>query len=63
MFTILQGIGIGTGSATERWPSQKLREIDLFFWGEKNYLKKIFSSYAKILGETNFHAWEIPQSG
>ena len=34
----------------------------------KNYLKKIFflhisSSYAKILGETNFHAREIPRSG
>ena len=23
----------------------------------------ISSSYAKILGETNFHAWEIPGSG
>ena len=33
----------------------------------KNYLKNIFlrtsSSYAKILGETNFHAREIPRSG
>ena len=23
----------------------------------------ISSSYAKILGETNFHTWEIPRSG
>ena len=23
----------------------------------------ISSSYAKILGETNFHAWKIPGSG
>ena len=23
----------------------------------------ISSSYAKILGETNFHTWKIPQSG
>ena len=23
----------------------------------------ISSSYAKILGETNFHEWEIPRSG
>ena len=22
-----------------------------------------YSSYTKILGETNFHAWEIPGSG
>ena len=35
----------------------------------KNYLKKIFfklhisSSYAKILGETNFRTREIPRSG
>ena len=33
----------------------------------KNYLKRIFlhisSSYAKILGETNFHTREIPRSG
>ena len=41
-----------------------------FFSGaKKNYLKKnifslhISSSYAKILGETNFHAREIPRSG
>ena len=24
---------------------------------------KIFSIYAKILGETNFRTWEIPRSG
>ena len=40
----------------------------LFFVKKKNYLKKIFflhisSSYAKILGETNFHTREIPQCG
>ena len=40
-----------------------------FFSGTKNnYLKKIFflhihSSYAKILGETNFQPREFPQSG
>ena len=44
------------------------KEFDLFFWGGKK-LPKIFfflhisSSYAKILGETNFHAREIPRSG
>ena len=27
------------------------------------FLLHISSSYAKILGETNFHAWEIPRSG
>ena len=41
-----------------------------FFSGVKKKLPKknifflhISSSYAKILGETNFHAREIPQSG
>ena len=40
-----------------------------FFLGEKKLPKKnifflhISSSYAKILGETNFHAREIPRSG
>ena len=34
-----------------------------FFAGEKKNYLKISSSYAKILGETNFHAREIPQSG
>ena len=37
------------------------------FFREKNLLKKIFlyisSSYAKILGETNFRTREIPRSG
>ena len=33
---ILQGLGVGPGSATERWP----RENDLFFWGEKKLPKK-----------------------
>ena len=62
-------IGVGPGSATKRWPSRKSREKDLFFWGEKKLPKFFFfflhisSSYAKILGETNFHAREIPRSG
>ena len=35
---------------------------------QPNYLKKLFflyisSSYAKILGETNFHTWKFPRSG
>ena len=37
------------------------------FFVKKNYLKKyflhIYSSYAKILGETNFQPREIPRSG
>ena len=36
---ILQGLGVGPGSATKRWP---LLENDLFFWGEKKLPKKIF---------------------
>ena len=50
-------------------PNAGRRENDLFFWGEKKLPKKnifflhISSSYAKILGETNFHAREIPRSG
>ena len=42
---------------------EKSRENDLFFWGKKKLAKKnifflhISSSYAKILGETNFHAF------
>ena len=52
---------------TRGW--SRLRENDLFFWGKKKLPKKnifilhISSSYAKILGETNFHAREIPLSG
>ena len=37
-----------------------------FFFVKKNYpnfFLHISSSYAKILGETNFHAREIPGSG
>ena len=65
---ILQGLGVGPGSVTERWPFRKNARKSAFFRKKiKNYLKKsflhIFSSYAKILGETNFHAREIPRSG
>ena len=28
---LLQGLGVGPGSATERWPSQKTRENNLLF--------------------------------
>ena len=43
-------------------------KITFFSGAKKNYLNNIFflhisSSYAKILGETNFHAREIPPSG
>ena len=47
---------------------RKNAQKSAFFVKKKNYLKKYFflhisSSYAKILGETNFHAQEIPRSG
>ena len=43
-------------------------KMTFFSGGEKLPKKNIFflhisSSYAKILGETNFHAREIPRSG
>ena len=66
---ILQGLWVGPGSATERWPSRKIAWKWPFFWGKNKLPKKdifflhISSSYAKILGETNFHAREIPLSG
>ena len=41
-FQILQGLGVGPGSATERWPSRKIVRKWPFFWGEKNYLKNIY---------------------
>ena len=46
---------------------KKRAKISFFSKKNKNYLKFFFlhisSSYAKILGETNFHAREIPRSG
>ena len=54
------------------WPNAERKKFFLknllFFVKNKNYLKffvllHISSSYAKILGETNFHAREIPRSG
>ena len=42
-------------------------ENQLFLSKDKNYPPQkymhISSSYAKILGETNFQPWEIPRSG
>ena len=32
-------------------------------WGWSIFLKDISASYAKILGDTNFHAREFPRSG
>ena len=33
---ILQGLGVGPGSATERWPSRKIaRKLPFFLGGEK----------------------------
>ena len=61
---------------TRVWSRLRDRTLDVpkkrtkisFSYKNKNYLKTIFffhisSSYAKILGETNFHAQEIPRSG
>ena len=48
--------------------SNNARKSVFFCKKNKNYLKNIFvlhisSSYAKILGDTNFHTREIPRSG
>ena len=55
------------------WPNAgrrgKSRENYLFFWGGKKLPKKnifflhISSTYAKIMGETDFHTLEFPRSG
>ena len=42
--------------STLKKKKSKLPEKNIFF-------PHISSSYAKILGETNFHTWEIPRSG
>ena len=60
--------GPGGRDRTLAVKSKKSLENDLFFHKKnKNYLKKIYffasSSYAKILGETNFRTREIPRSG
>ena len=62
---ILQGLGVGPGSVTERWPCRKMRENLLFFIKKKflNFFLNMSSSFAKILGETNFHTREFPRSG
>ena len=63
------GTRVGPGSVTERWPFQKHARKSVFFRKKiKITLKKYFflhisSSYAKILGETNFRTLEIPRSG
>ena len=66
---ILQGLGVGPGSATEHWPCRKNALKSTFFHTKnKNYvLFNLFldipSSYAKVLGETNFQPREFPRSG
>ena len=67
---ILKGLGVGPGSATERWPCRKNEKNQFFFFVKKikitsNYLffLYILSIYAKILGETNFQSQEFPRSG
>ena len=56
-------------AVTERWPSRKIARKWPFFLGEKKITQKkyfffhISSSYAKILGETNFRTQEIPRKG
>ena len=61
--------GQGGRDRTLAVKSKKIaRKSPLFLGGKKLPKKNIFflhisSSYAKILGKTNFHAREIPQSG
>ena len=48
--------------------AKKPRKNQFFFLKKEKLPKKIFfldipSSYAKILGETNFHSREFPRSG
>ena len=57
---ILQGLGVGPGSVTERWPWRKTARKSVFFSRKsKITFKKIFfkdipSSYAKYWGEIYF---------
>ena len=57
---ILQGLRVAQAAVTERWPSRKIARKWPFFLGQKKITQKkyfflhISSSYAKILGETNF---------
>ena len=66
---ILQGLGDGPGSATERWPCRKNSLKSAFFrkkikiTPQKIFVLHISSSYAKKLGETNFRTREILRSG
>ena len=60
----------GSGGRDRTLPvnGRKKAQKSFFFVKNKNYKKIIFflhisSSYAKILGETNFHTRENPQSG
>ena len=59
--------GPGGRDRTLAVKSQKhARKSSLFFLKKKKlpiFFLHISSSYAKILGETNFHAREIPRSG
>ena len=61
---ILQGLGVGPGSATERWPCGKIARKSTFFRKKKITLNKYFFldipfSYAKILGENLFQSREF----
>ena len=63
------GTAGGPGGRDRTLAVAKNRAKMTFFAGRKILPKKkyfflhISSSYAKILGETNFHAREIPRSG
>ena len=58
---------MGPGSATECWPCRKNARKSVFFRKKIKitilFFLDIPSSFAKILGETNFHTREIPRSG
>ena len=53
--SILKGLGVGPGSATERWPCRKIARKAAFL--------DIPSSYAKILGGNFFQPREFLRSG
>ena len=68
-YKILQGLGVGPGSATERWPYRKFvrksasfRKKNKITW-TKYFFLDIPSSYAKIFGGNLFQPCEFLQSG
>ena len=67
MKEILQGVGFGPGSVTERWPCKNNAQKSAFFITKiRNTLifkKDIPYIYAKILGGKNFHTRKILRSG